>query len=161
VLLALAPMNAGQLQNQGSPPVQVLIDGIDLVGAEHDRVLIEVRTHVISVRTLSIQRIRFERVRLGSVPVYLSPIDEQAQLTATSPPPLRPIHVTVYFRDLDSLAPFIQAVENGSITVPATTRIDLDLPLLERLLLRDMTPHADMPIEVSIPVVVPGGVLAR
>jgi hypothetical protein len=101
--------------------------------------------------------VSFSHIRLGGVPIYLSAIEEQLEIEKGASVTLPRIPLTVYFRDLDSLDPLVQAVRDGKTTVTGQARADLDLSFLERVASHDPGPHAAMPIDMTLPVEVPGG----
>lgn len=152
---------ADALMYAQTEPVAVAMDGIDLKDVGSDRIHFSLRSHVTADRNLKIKRVRFERMRLGNLPIYLSPIVDELQLEKGTAATLPPIPVTFYFRDLDSLAPLEQAVHDGQVSVEGKARADLDLTMIERAALRQWVAHADLPIAVKIPVEVPGGVAGR
>ena len=142
-------------------PVGVSIDSIDLKDVSTDRIRFEIRSHVTAGRHLKIKRVRFEHMYLGSLPIYLSPIDERLELEKGVSAVLPRIPVTIYFRDLDSLGPLEHAVREEKATVTGKARIDLDLNLIEKILSRQKDVHADIPVAISTPVQVPGGMLGK
>ncbi len=160
-LLAAPTVAAAQVPDAQPAPLVVSLDGVDLKDAGSDRIHFEVRSHVTASRKLKVKSISFSHMRLGGVPVYLSPIDERLELEKGVSAALPHIPVTVYFRDVDSLDPLIQAVRDGKATVTGEVRAELDISFLERLAARDLGPHAVMPIDITLPVDVPGGTIGK
>jgi len=158
---ALLPAAVCAKQEAEAPATTVALDGVDLkdVGAESAR--FEMRSHVTASRKLKLKRVSFAHMRLGSVPIYLSPIEEHLDLEKGAAVTLPRIPVTIYFRDLDSLDPLLTAVRDGNVSVTGQARADLDLSLIERVASRESSPHANMPIDVTIAVNVPGGANGR
>src|SRR6266852_9455047 len=78
-------------------PVALAIDGIDFKDAGPDRVRLEIHSHVTADRKLKVSRVVFEHMRLGNIPIYLSPIEEHLELEKATPATLPRIPVTVYF----------------------------------------------------------------
>jgi hypothetical protein len=159
-LLAL-PLRALQSVDAEKGPVSVEVDSISLGNVGSDSVSFTVQSHVVSTRTLRVRRIRFEQMGLGNLPVYLDPLEEKLSLTAGAPLGLPAIPVTVFYRDLESLAPLQQAVSDGQATVHGYARVDLDLNIVERFASNHWNAHADMPIQVNVPVEIPGGFIGR
>ncbi len=162
ILLALTkPILALPSSEDVRPPVAIAVDSITLDNLSSDSLRFLVQSHVTSTRTLHVNRVRFEQMRLGSLPVYMNPLEEKLALTAGNPVALPPIPVTVYLRDLDSMEPLEQAVKDGQAAIAGYARIDLDLNLLERFASNQWNAHADMPIKVTVAVDIPGGFLGR
>ena len=161
VIAATMPLMAHQAPAAQPVPVGIVIDSIDLKDVSTDRVRFEIHSHVTADRKLKIKRVRFEHMYLGSLPIYLSPIDERMQLEKGVSAVLPRVPVTIYFRDLDSLEPLQQIVREGKATVNGKARIDLDLNLIEKVLSGQRDVHADIPVAISTPVKVPGGALGK
>ncbi len=142
-------------------PVAITVDGVDLKNVSTDRVQFEIRSHVTADRNLKIKRVRFEQMYLGTLPIYLSPIEDRLELKKGTPTTLPRVPVTIYFRDLDSLEPIEDVVRAQSATITGKTRIDLDLNLIEKVLSRQKNVHADIPVSITTPVAVPGGVIGQ
>ena len=160
-LAATMPLLGRQAPPAQADPVGVAIDGIDLKDVSTDRIRFEIRSHVTADRHLKIKRVRFEHMYLGSLPIYLSPIDDRLELEKGVSAVLPRIPVTIYFRDLDSLEPLEHAIREEKATVTGKARIDLDLNLIEKVLSRQKDVHADIPVAISTPIQVPGGMLGK
>ena len=158
--ITVAPLMAFQTVSTQNSPVTVAIDSIDLADVGSDRVHFDVQSHATSTRKLSIKSVRFEQMHMGDVPVFLNPIESHIDLEKGTPVSLPSIPLTVYFRDLDSLEPLEQAIRDGQTTITGKARAELDLNLLERAALGWST-QAAMPVSMTIPVNVPGGILGR
>ncbi len=157
----VAPLMARQAPDAQAEPAAVSIDGVDLKDVSSDRIRFDVRSHVAASRKLRIKRVRFEQMRLGNLPIYLSPIEERLELEKGAAVTLPRIPLTIYFRDLDSLDPLERAVRDGQATFEGKAHVDLDLNLLEQVVSRQWSARADMPIAMKIPVEVPGGMAGR
>ncbi len=151
-------MMAGQLPGPQSGPVAVSIDTVTLADVSSDRVRFDVQSHVTSTRSLKIKQVRFEHMRLGHLPVYLGPLRQSLTLEKGNSLNLPSIPLTIYFRDLDSLEPLAEVARNQEAAVEGNARIDLGLSL-ERIL--GGVSHADVPLKVTTPVEIPGGVLGQ
>ncbi len=142
-------------------PVTITMDSIYLKDVSTDRIRFEIRSHVTADRKLRIKRVRFENMYLGTLPIYLSPIEDRLQLEKGVPIGLPPVPVTIYFRDLDSLQPIEDVVRGQRATITGRARIDLDLNLIEKVLSRQSNVHADLPVAITTPVQVSGGVFGQ
>jgi hypothetical protein len=165
-LLAAAalPLMARPRQDQpvgAPPPVAVVLDGVELQDATPDRIRFNVKSHITADRKLSIKRVVFEQMRLEGVPVYLRPIEEHLELEKSAPVALPKIPLTIYFRDLDSLQPIEQAVREGNVSMSGKAHVDVDLNMIERVLSRQSSARADLPIAVTAPIEVPGGATGK
>jgi hypothetical protein len=165
-LILIAALMAGPLSAQSGgersePRLQTGFDSVQLVATGADHVRFEVRTHVTAAKNLTVTRVRFDQMRLGEIPFYLSPIQGPFELKSGRPFALPPISMTIYFRDIDSLAPVEEAIRDGEVRVRGHALADLDLNLVERIALREWKGHADVSVEDRIPVEIPGGFAGR
>jgi hypothetical protein len=161
LLTLSAPLLARQVPAASPDPVSVAIDNIELKDVGTDRIRFDISSHVTATRKLGIKQVHFEQMRLGTLPIYLRPIEDHLELEKEVAVSLPRIPLTIYFRDLDSLAPLQQAVQDGQATVEGKARVDLDLNLIERIASRQWNAHADLPIQMKIPVEVPGGFVGK
>ncbi len=157
LLTAMAASGRAQTAPDAQPPVAVALDGVDVKDVAADRVRFEVRSHVTATRKIRVKGVSFSRMRLGGVPIYLSAIDQPLEVDKGASVSLPRIPLTVYFRDLDSLDPLVEAVRDGQTTVTGQARAEIDLNLLERMASRNSLPRAEVPIDMTLPVNVPGG----
>jgi hypothetical protein len=158
--ITIVPFMAVQTVSTQNSPVSVTIDSIDLGDVGSDRVHFDVQSHVTSTRKLSIKSVHFEQVHMGDIPVFLGPVESHIGLEKGTPVTLPSIPLTIYFRDLDSLEPLEHAIRDGQTTITGKARAELDLNLLQRAALGWST-QAAMPVSMTIPVDVPGGILGR
>ena len=151
----------GHSQNTQQGLVQIGVDRVTIRDVASDRVRLDVVSHVTSSRKLKVRRVSFGGMRLGTLPIYLSPIDDPLTLGKNIPATLPPIPVTIYFRDLDSLQPLEEAVRDEQATVDGIARVDLDLNLLERLAGGVGMARGEVPVKVTVPVTIPGGIAGQ
>jgi len=156
-ILAVPTLMAAQTPDTRPAPLTVSLDGVDLKDVGSDRAHFQVRSHITAARKLKVKDISFSHMRLGGVPIYLGPIEEHLQLDKGVSVNLPSVPVTVYFRDLDSTEPLAQAIRDGHTTVTGEVRAHLELSLIDRIAMRDLGPRATLPIDLTIPVTVPGG----
>ncbi len=149
---------ASQLPGPQTRPVEVSIDTVTLADVSSDRFRFDVQSHVTSTRSLKIKQVRFAHMRLGRLPVYLSPLRQSLTLDKGDSLTLPPIPLTIYFRDLDSLEPLEEVVRDQKAVVEGNARVDLGLGL-ERIL--GGVAHVDVPVKVTIPMEIPGGVVGQ
>jgi len=161
MLILSGTLMASQRPELQTGPVEVSIDMVTLKDVGSDRILFDVRSHVTSSRALKIKRIRFEQMRMGNLPVYLSSVEESVTLEKGSPVTLPAIPLTIYFRDLDSLEPLEKVVREQKAVVQGNARVDLELNLLERIVGGPDVTHADAPVKVTAAVEIPGGVFGQ
>ena len=162
-LIAALIIGATLSAQQGPPPpqppptAQVELDGIDLVDAGPDFIKFDVRTHTTAKTSVKVRRITFSGMHLAGVPVYMGPVEGPLQLRAGQDITLPTIPLTIYFRDLDSLGPLERIISEERVAVEGQARVEFDLNLIQKLLMRQWSGHAEFPIEQSMPVLVPGG----
>ncbi len=165
IAVTLLALSIGSAWAQNAPPAQqpfhTYIDGVELVAAGTDRVRFEVRARITSTRSVTVKKVRFDNMHLGKVPFYLSPLDARIEIKAGKAMPLPAIPMTVFFRDLDSLAPVAEAIRSGEIRVNGRAEVDLDLNLFERLAVRKWNPRVEVPVDSTIKVGLPAGELGK
>jgi hypothetical protein len=159
--LAAAAVWAQRRDARVDPRVQVTFDGVDLIAAGADHLRFEVRSHVTAAKNVTVTRVSFERMRLGSAPFYLSPIAQRLELKSGQPQPLPSIGMTIYFRDVDSPAPLEEAIRTGQIRITGDAFADVALNLLEKIALHQWTGRVAVPLDCPIEVALPGGPVAR
>jgi hypothetical protein len=146
----------------GPPPVaQVVLDGIDLVNAGTDHIQFSLKTHLVSRSSVRVKRISFAGTHVGGVPVYMGPVEGPLELRAGQNSAVPAIPLTIYFRDLDSLAPLERIVREGKVGVEGRARVQFDLNIIQKLALRQWSARAEFPIDQSLPVMIPGGEMGR
>src|SRR5580698_2386530 len=154
--LATASLWAQSNTQSANPPVTTSIDRLELVAITSDHARFDLHARVTATRNITVARIRFEEMRLGEIPFYLSPVDQKMELKSGQEAMLPAIAMTIYYRDLDTLEPLEEVVRNGEIRVRGRADADLDLSLLEKLALRRWSGHANVPIDDRIEVSLPG-----
>jgi len=127
-ILAVPTLMAAQTPDTRPAPLTVSLDGVDLKDVGSDRAHFQVRSHITAARKLKVKDISFSHMRLGGVPIYLGPTE-----------------------------PLAQAIRDGQTTVTGEVRAHLELSLIDRIAMRDLGPRATLPIDLTIPVTVPGG----
>ena len=55
-------------------------DRLELVAVTSDHVRFDLHARVTATRNITVTRIRFEEMRLGEIPFYLSPVDQKMSL---------------------------------------------------------------------------------
>jgi hypothetical protein len=139
----------------------VTVDRFEFKGIAADHFSFHLLSHVTASRDATVKRVRFSAMRLGDIPFFVDPLEEQTQLKAGESRDLPQIPVTLYFRDLDSLKTLEESIRSHEIRVGGRARAELELGVLERLALWQRKGLADLNFEGTLPVEVPGGELAR
>ncbi len=155
VLCAALPLLAQR--DFQSPVAQISIARVDLADAASDHLLFNVSVDASADRNLRVHRICFEGMRLGGVPVYMGTIEGPIDLRARSSQPISSIPLTVYYRDLDSLSPIIQAVSDGQLSVDGYARVEFELNLFQKIALRQWSGRSEVAIHDGVPLSLPGG----
>jgi hypothetical protein len=162
--LALTPTLAA-FQAISPPPNP--ISGIELRSIEvadlnTDRVRFQLHLGGIAQNDISIRALSFDNATVNGVPVYFPPTSRTFKLTKGRE--LRDIgslQATLYFRDLDTLEPLRNMVRDRKAEVQATIRLQPELTLLQRMVLRTSAVWASMNFQRSVEVEVPGGTIGR
>lgn len=161
LVLSIYGVTVGPVVDAQTEPVTVSIDGVDLKDVGANRVRLQVRSHITATRKIKVKRVRFEHMRFNNLPIYLSPIADEVQLQKGVPVVLPPVPVSIYFRDLDSVAPLEQLVREEQATVQGNARIDLDLNLIERIASGQWDARVEMPFELKVPIDIPVGFIGQ
>lgn len=141
-----------------APARQVVVDRVEWVGLEHDRVRLALHLHVDAKEPVAIRNLRFERMTIAGMPFYLAPTPGRIEIPA---PALDPIPVTIYLRDISAVSALRQMVESGSVSIRGAARFEAELPFLLRVVLFSSTALVAAPLASDVPFLVPGGVIGR
>jgi hypothetical protein len=95
---------------------------------------------------------RFETMRLNGLPLYIAPLEKLDLDPSAKWRSVRLAPITVYFRDLETLAPLRQVVTDQVAQFEGQARVELDLTLAPRIV---------VPLRQRVPVTVPGGDIGR
>src|SRR5579872_2049352 len=94
--------------------VHVQVERTSLLEASTDRLVIGVTLAVTAKQNVTLEQIVLADLHVNGMPLYAAPLQGKLELHANQllelPDPLR---VTVYLRDLDSVAPLKQALTDG------------------------------------------------
>ena len=134
-------------------PISVRFESLTVADVGPDKIQLEVKFGVMTRMKLTLKSARFQTMRMNGVPMYIAPLDEKLELDASpSWHPVRLAPITLYFRDLGTLAPIRQAVVEKAAHFEGEARVELDLSLAPRIVL---------PFRQTVPVNIPGGEMGR
>jgi hypothetical protein len=147
LLPALLPLSAAP------SPIAFRVDSLTVSDAAADRLHLELTLGVRSRVHLTLKSARFETMRLNGLPLYIAPVVLKLDFDpAIEWRPVRLAPITVYYRDLETLAPLRQLVTDQVAQLEGQARVELDLTLAARVVL---------PLRQQVPVNVPGGSIGR
>src|SRR5689334_13399102 len=89
-----------------SPPINFRVDSIAVADVAPDRIHLKLTLGLSTRVHLVLKSATFETVRLNGIPLYIAPLTEKIDFDPSKE--WQPIHlapITVYFRDLETLAP--------------------------------------------------------
>lgn len=170
VAAALAVLFGSSLSragSQGDPSlagqVQIEVVNTSVVSYSASKLVLGFTLSISSKRDLALEQIVLSGLRLNGLPLYAAPVKQRLQLHSGDKTFLPdPLPVTVYLRDLDSVAPLQQAVSSGHITLDgtayATVRVN---PFAAMLLLSRSVDVAISLHEEMLPFTIPGGQVAK
>jgi hypothetical protein len=141
-----------------APARQVVVDRVEWIGLEKDRVRLALHLHVDAKEPVAIRNLRFERMTIAGMPFYLAPTPGRIEIPAAA---LDPIPVTIYLRDIAAVSALRQMVESGSVSIRGSARFEAELPFLLRLVLFSSTALVAAPLASDVPFLVPGGMIGR
>jgi hypothetical protein len=134
-------------------PITLRVDSVSFIDAAADRVHLEVALGVSTHVHLTLKSARFETMRLNGMPLYIAPLAGKLDLDpAKKWQSVRLAPITIYFRDLETLAPLRRLVNDETAEFEGQARVELDLAPAPRVVL---------PLRQRTPVAVPGGSVGR
>jgi hypothetical protein len=148
LLASLLPLSAA------SPsPITLRVDSVSFADVAVDRVHMELTLGISTRVHLTLKSAKFETIRLNGLPLYIAPLAGKLDFDPSKNwQSVRLAPITVYFRDLRTLAPLRQLVNDEVAEFEGQARLELDLPL---------PAHAVLPLRQRTPVTVPGGSVGR
>jgi hypothetical protein len=159
--LAMPMLAQPTVTDDRGPLVKVTVDRLEFTGVSADHVSFQLFTHLAALRSAHVKRVRFSGMRLGDIPFFMEPVEERLQLKAGESTAAPPVPLTIYFRDFDSLKAVENAIRSGEIQVTGRARAELDLGLLERAAVWQWNGRADVALNGTLPVEVPGGEVGK
>lgn len=153
--------------SQGDPnltgQVQIEVVNTSVVSYSPSKLVLGFTLSISSKRDLALEQIVLSGLRLNGLPLYAAPVKQRLQLHSGDKTLLPdPLPVTVYLRDLDSVAPLQQAVSTGHITLDgtayATVRVN---PFVAMLLFSRSVDVAISLHEDMLLLTIPGGQIAK
>lgn len=166
ILLAASAGLAQAVQSEAAPDlngqVQVEVVKTSLVDYSTSKLVLGLTLAVTSKRDVTLDQIMLADLRMNGLPLYAAPVASKLQLKAGNKTLLPdPLPVTVYLRDLDSVAPLHDALSNGHATLDGTAYATVHLNFLETMVL--FTKHVNVAANIheDVPFTVPGGNMAK
>jgi hypothetical protein len=134
-------------------PIALRVDSISFADVALDRVHLELTLGISTRVHLTLKSAKFETMRLNGLPLYIAPLAEKLDLDPSKQwHSVKLAPITVFFRDLQTLAPLRDLVNDEVAQFEGQARVELDLPLAPRVVL---------PLRQRTPVTVPGGSVGR
>jgi hypothetical protein len=161
VAVAILPLKAENSLATHTFPLTVQVDSIYLENVGTQSFVLRVQGHVSAPQSVRIKKIRFDRMQLGDLPLHAAPVDQAIDLQRNASVDLPPVTVTVFYREVSSLQSVRQAVSDGQAHVRTTARVDLDLNVFQRLLAGIWSSQVEVPVDITVPMQVPGGNAGR
>src|SRR5579883_1639668 len=142
--------------------IQVQIEKTALLDASMDRLVFGVTLAVTAKQNVTLDEIVLANLSMNGVPLYAAPYQNKLELHAdrslTLPEPLR---ITVYLRDLDSVAPLRRALTDGKAIAEGEGYVAVHLGFLAKMAM--LAGRAEIPVALheEVPIDVPGGSLVH
>ena len=152
---------------QAATPSLNPLNGIELRSIEvsdlnSDRVRFQLHLGGIAQEDIALRALSFDSATVNGIPVFLPPISARFRLSKGQEfRAIGALQAELYFRDLDSLTPLRRMVQDKKADVRATIRLQPDLSLLQRMVLRASGAWVSTTFERSVGVEVPGGMVGR
>jgi hypothetical protein len=123
---------------------------------------IAVRVSAVAKQSAVLRSLAFEDVTINDVRVGVPPVSGPVTLRDGEPVEgLPPLEARLVYRDLESMEPLRRAVSTGSAQVRARIRAQVQLSLFQKIVLMACQAWIAAPLDQSVPVTVPGGMLGR
>jgi hypothetical protein len=166
-ILVAASTGFAQVVQSDAPPdlsgqIQVEVVKTSLADYSTSKLVLGLTVAVTSKRDVTLDQILLADLRLNGLPLYAAPVASKLQLKAGDKTLLSdPLPVTIYVRDLDSVAPLHDALSNGHATLDGTAYATVHLNFLETMVL--FTKHVNVAANIheEVPFTVPGGNMAK
>jgi hypothetical protein len=145
-----------------TPSVNMVVQSLSLASVTADRIQFTAHVSLASSRKVVMHEVVFRQLYANGIPFYASPIEDHvALLPGENVLPPKPLTLTVYLRDLASLKPLRQLVQDEKISITGTAYANLDLNPAEKLFL--FTGHARVQVKVDsvVELHIPGGAFAK
>ena len=142
------------------PPISAAVESLSISNVTPDHLELRVTLAISAMVHLKLDDVRFEQVRLDSLPVYIAPMRETIELDrgAARSVPLGPI--VVYYRDLERLDPVRRIVGEQSARLNGLARIHVEISPLQKFFIGPNL-RVLAPLHQNVRVVLPGGAPAR
>ncbi len=157
-----AAESRGAFAGTSAPSVELKVEKISLAERTLDHLRLALSLALTSHSDVVIRHITFDRSRVNGIPFYVAPVDEPLQLKKGKVSELpRPLELTAYYRDLDSLEPLIALGQRSSAHVEGNLYLDVQLGALQKLFLFAGQAYVPVSFAVDVPVEIPGGLTAK
>jgi hypothetical protein len=144
-----------------APSLGVKITRVEFADASPEAAEVDVYVQAESQRAVSVRSFSFHRWQANTMPAYIKPELERTDVPANQPLELGPFRVAFYFRDLNSLEPLRLMVEQSSVRIEGQARVEIALDWIARLAMWSSRGVIWFPIDQSLEVYIPGGVLGQ
>lgn len=166
-ILVAATTGLAQAVQSDAPPdlsgqIQVEVVKTSLADYSTSKLVLGLTVAVTSKRDVTLDQIMLADLRINGLPLYAAPVASKLQLKAADKTLLPdPLPVTIYLRDLDSVAPLHDALSNGHATLDGTAYATVHLNFLETMVL--FTKHVNVAANIheEVPFTAPGGNMAK
>jgi hypothetical protein len=157
----LMRLAAGQGDVSGTK-FQVDVEKVQLADVSREGVRLGISLSVLSGQDVRVQQVSFENLRANDVPVYIAPSTEPFRLVKGQSVRFpRPLQVSIYYRDLDTVQPLVVMLQEGRIRLDGTLTMDLELPVAAKVALLSRRGRVRVNFRQALPAELPGGELVR
>ena len=137
---ALKGAKVYQLPTKGSKPAPnpAVYQSLSFKDINFERLVLGLSISIRPVdRAATVERIYFQDVRVGGIPVHIDTFNEEFKLSNKSRVDLpKPLRVSIIFAELDSLRPVREMVDQDKIQITGQSFIEIKLTSLEKFALR-------------------------
>lgn len=153
------------LQSADDLKGQMQLDIVDtsLLDYSAEKLVLGLKLSVSSKRDLTLEQIVLSGLRINGLPVYAAPLMQRLELHSGEKSVLpQPLPVTIYLRDLDSVAPLERAISTGHTMVDGTAYATVRVSPITAMFI--FSRHVDIAITVHedvLPFSFPGGLTTK
>lgn len=129
---------------------QITVKHASMVEVDSSHVRIAVDMVTTPARSVTVESVRLTGLKLNGLPVYAEAIRQSLDLVKGKETALPPIYVTARMRDLTTVAPLRQMIENQSVHVDGQIIASIKMSFLQKLALHTEHPRVSVPISQDV-----------
>ena len=160
-MAATASLGAQTLQSDNTAIGNLQVSELHVVDIDTDHLRISVSLLCKAAQNSTLDNLRISGMRLNGMPLFAAPLNQHIELHKGESVALPTLYLSVYFRDLYTVAPLREMIENQKVHLVGELDADLHLNFMQKLAMHTQHPSIAIPIAQDVPVEVSGLPFAR